>query len=185
VHSALRIVSLVSRKWREGLVGGSGVLTLVSGFLPWWVMRIGAASFVGSAWRMSSRWTESILLTVAAAVTWLAWRMARGRVPRTVWLAALAAVAVSMFLTLQQRGDVEPWPPAEAAPTHQSGYALSDVAVVSDAEFMASVMPRNHLRRYTDPGTEAGTSCGFWTGLVGMALTGLSLGIAGRGGRRP
>ncbi|WP_213004678.1 hypothetical protein [Paractinoplanes toevensis] len=155
----------------------------MSGFLPWWAMRVGTETFVGSAWRMSSRWTVSVLLTVAAAVVWLAWRMARARVPVAILLAALAAVAVSVFLTLQQRSDVELWPPAEVTATPVPEFQLSATVEVSGTEFAESVMPRDHLRRYTDPRIEAGTSYGFWAGLAGMTLTGLALVVAGRGGR--
>ncbi|MCU7728523.1 hypothetical protein ODJ79_32835 [Actinoplanes sp. KI2] len=175
----------MSREWREGIIGGSALLTLLSGFLPWWAMRVGTETFVGSAWRMSSRWTVAILLTVGAAVGWLAWRMTRGRVPVAIWLAALAAVAVSVLLTLQQRSDVETWPPAEVNAAGVSEVHLSSVKEVSATEFAESLMPRDRLRRYSDPGIEAGTSYGFWVGLVGMTLTGLSLVVAGRGGRNP
>ncbi|MCU7727050.1 hypothetical protein ODJ79_25260 [Actinoplanes sp. KI2] len=144
---------------------------------------MGTETFVGSAWRMSSRWTASIWLTAAAAVGWLAWRMARGRVPVAIWLAALAAIAVSVLLTLQQRSDVETWPPAEVTAPRESELQASAVAMVSATEFAESLMPRDHLRRYTDPGIEAGPSYGFWVGLAGMTLTGLSLVVAGRGGR--
>lgn len=175
------------REWRAGIVGGSALLTLVSGFLPWWVMRVGIGTFTaftGSAWRMSSRWTVSVLLTVTVAVAWLAWRTTRGRVPAAIRLGALAAIVVSVFLTLQQRSDVEPWPPADVTTTFQPGNHLSAKVEMSDSEFAEAVMPRDHLRRYTTPGIEAGTSYGFWVGLAGMTLTGMSLIAAGSGGRR-
>ncbi|MET8151505.1 hypothetical protein ACIBSW_20295 [Actinoplanes sp. NPDC049668] len=175
----------MSRKWHAGIIGGSALLVLVSGFLPWWAIQVGNETYVGSAWRMSTRWTVSVLLTVTAAVAWLAWWMTRGRVPVAIWLAALVAVTVSMFLTLQQRSDVEPWPPAEATALLEPGNYLSAEVEMSDTEFAESVMPRDHLRRYTDPGIESGTSYGFWAGLAGMILTGLSLAAAGRGGRHP
>jgi len=175
----------VGREWREGVVGAAGLLTLVSGYLPWWVVRLGSDTIAGSAWRMSSRWTASIVLTVAAAAAWLAWKMARGRVPIGVLLGSLAAVALAIVLTVQQRRDVEPWPPTDVQATAQAVYALTDEVEVSDAEFARSYMPRNHLRRYRDQGTDAGPGYGFWTGLAAMTSTALSLTVAGRGNRPP
>ncbi|MDI6105950.1 hypothetical protein QLQ12_46010 [Actinoplanes sp. NEAU-A12] len=172
------------REWSPKLVGASGVLTFVSSFLPWWIVQVDTQTFTGSAWQTSSRWVTSVLLTVATATIWLAVRVVRGRVPMAVRLTALAVVAVSMFLTFEQRDDAEPWPPVEARVTMVPEAGLSAEVELSHAEFAKAVMPRNQLRRYTQPGRVSSTGYGYWTGLVGMALTGLTMLTAGRGDRR-
>src|SRR5689334_10516369 len=70
--------------------------------------------FAVASCRRGSRPISSVLLTVAAAIVWLAWRMTRGRVPVAIWLGTLAAVAVSAFLTFQQRSAAMSRRPADA-----------------------------------------------------------------------
>ncbi len=174
-------------------MGGSGLLVLVSGFLPWWVVRLqgdGLEPFAGSAWRMSSRWTGAVLLAVTAAVVWVAWQIARGRVPVLVWLACLVAVGMSVWWTVGQLRDVDTWPRPEIAAEFTSGNVLRSEsratlsATITEAELADVYLTRDHLVRYTIPGIEAGTGWGFWVGATGMGLTGLSLVVAGRGRAR-
>jgi hypothetical protein len=181
----------VSRVWPLAMVGASGLLTFVSSFLPWWVLHVDTETYAGSAWQMSSRWAASVLLTGAAAATWSAARVVRSRVPVIVQLAALAAVVASIFLTLQQRNDVASWPPVEVAADPVAGDAReSELRIeayryveLTDAEIAASTMRRDHLWHYTQPGLTAGPGYGYWTGLAGMALTGLSMLAGSRGSR--
>lgn len=164
----------------------SGLVVLLSGALPWWVVRLtvaGAAglhpqSYAGTAWSMSSRWTGALLLTVLAVGFWLVSRLTRRWVSRALWLTSLAAVVLSVFLTLDQRD-------AARSPTAAERSA-EVVGVPADAAgpLAASLMRRDH------PVAMAGVSAaglGFWIGLTGMILTGMSLAAAGpaRPARRP
>jgi hypothetical protein len=193
--------------WREGLVAASALLTLTGGFLPWWEVRTAAGTVTGSAWQVSSRWTAAVVITAVAAVAWLAWRLLRPGASWPVWLAALAAVTLSAFLTLDQRADVSPapaatrppapaatWQPAPAATRPPSPAAFrtpfpvrttppgllggGPAAVIPVTEPGATLPPRDRLRHYRSPAAEAGLAWGFWASLAAMALTGLSLAAA-------
>lgn len=155
------------RLGRSGLlVAASGLLVLVSSFLPWWVVRLGDGRVVtASAWRISSRWSEAVVLTVAAAGVWLVWRLVRGRVPWVVWMLALVAMTAAVFLTLDQRAEVL----APGAPV--------DYFVYSSEGLVAPPLVRDAFERW--PGVETGLGRGFWTGLAAMLLTGTALAAAG------
>ncbi|MEV4352575.1 hypothetical protein AB0J83_49625 [Actinoplanes sp. NPDC049596] len=91
--------------WRERSVAGAALLTLASGFLPWWSVRFSGVTATSSAWGASARWSAAILLTVAAAGVGLSWRPSRGRPPVALWLGTMAAVVVAVFLTLGPPAD--------------------------------------------------------------------------------
>jgi hypothetical protein len=132
---------------------------------------------------MSSRWSEAVLITVAAAAVWLIWRLARGRVPWVVYVVALAAVALAVFLTIDQRRDVQAWPPPGMKTITRSTISIGP-APASDP-FVDSWMRRDRLRSYHSSGLDVGASWGSWVGLAGMVLVGVSLVAAGPGGTRP
>ena len=68
---------------RELIVAGAGLLVLGSGWLPWWVVRVQVsddsgtrvATFVGSAWQTSSRWSAATTIAATAVAVWLIWRV--------------------------------------------------------------------------------------------------------------
>jgi hypothetical protein len=168
--------------WRDAAVGGSGLLVLASGFLPWWAVRVrvgdATETYAGSAWRMSSRWSAAVLVTVAAAAVWLIWRLVRAQVPRAAWLLVLAAVALSVFLVVDQRSDVRPW--------SRSGMytvTIAELGVERDRDpardIAAGWMKRNDLVSYRSDGLNVDMSWGFWAGLGAIVLVGMSLVVAG------
>jgi hypothetical protein len=175
--------------WREAAVAMSGLLTLASGFLPWWAVRVRDndrfVTYAASAWRMSTRWTEAVVLTAVAAAAWLAWRLLRDRVPLIPWLITMAAVTVAVFLTLDQRDDVED---LSASPARTSVQVVLNPTPDPDpaGSLAAAWMQRDDLTAYRGEGLHADLSWGAWTGLTAMLLTGLSLAAAGPGTpRRP
>ncbi|MEU8819043.1 hypothetical protein [Actinoplanes sp. NPDC048796] len=138
------------------------------------------ATFAGTAWQMSSRWSAAIVIAVAAVAVWLVWRFVRGRVPLPVWLAVLAAVTVSVFLTLVQRSDIEPMndPETETTMTIEldvDGKPESEPG----ADIAADWMKRDHLVPYRSDGLDVGLGWGLWVGLAGMVVAGLAV-AAGR-----
>jgi hypothetical protein len=182
-------------RWQEPIAAGSGLLVLASGWLPWWVVRVlvsddygtRVATFVGTAWKMSSRWSTAIAIAAAAVAVWLIWRFVRGRVPLPVWLAVLSAVTVSVFLTLVQRSDVEPMTDPEK--TEIIATVELDVAPKLEpepgADIAADWMKRDHLVPYRSPGLNVGLGWGLWAGLAGMVLAGVALAATNPRGTDP
>jgi hypothetical protein len=167
--------------WREGVVTVSGLLVLASAFLPWWAVSVQVRdatgthveTYAGSAWQMSSRWTAAVLIAFGAAAVWLTWRLVRGRVAGPVWGLLLAAVAVSLFLTLDQRDASQEW---LSAPTIQLN---SGPGADPAGSLAAAWMHRDDLNAYASDGLNIGVTWGFWTGFTAMVLTGISLAAAG------
>jgi hypothetical protein len=131
---------------------------------------------------MSSRWSAAVLLAVAAAAVWTVWRLVRGRLPLAVRLVALAAVAVAVFLIIDQHRD------AEVAGAHMTSKATIRIlpspptaeSLREESEKIAeSLMKRDRLESIPGPGLEAGVSWGFWIGLAGVVLLGVSMAAAG------
>ncbi|GIF25083.1 hypothetical protein BJ973_007340 [Actinoplanes tereljensis] len=172
--------------WREGAVTVSGLLVLASAFLPWWAVSVQVrdaggthvATYFGSAWQMSSRWTAAVLIVFGAAALWLVWRLVRGRVPGPVWAVLLAAVAIAVFLTLDQRDASGEW---LSAPTIELSLGPDPDPAGSLA---AAWMQRDDLNAYASDGLNIGLAWGFWTGFTAMILTGASLALAGPEGTR-
>ncbi|MGS2620132.1 hypothetical protein ACVCAH_37575 [Micromonospora sp. LZ34] len=177
-------------EWRRRLLPGAGLLVLASSFLPWWMVRVRHMTehkttyetFFGSAWGMSSRWSAAVLLTLGAVVVSMIWRHNRGRVPSLAHVATLAAVALSVFLVVQQWRDVEAWPPAgsvsrsrvEPSASHWFAEPRRDMA----AEIAAGFMERDHLRSHHAPGLIADAGWGMWVGLCAIVLAGAALIVA-------
>jgi len=162
----------------------AGVLALVSSVLPWWTFRLrvndGHQTYVGNAWRMSSRWSAAIVIAVGAVAIWAVWRAWRGRVPLPVRLVLAAAVAVAVYLTLAQWRDVEAWPPPGAVTTSRIAIASLDTRPKDPtADFLASWMQRDHLRSYHNPDLYADISWGLWVGLGTLMLVVVALLLAG------
>ena len=182
-------------RWQEPVAAGSGLLVLASGWLPWWVVRVQVsdeggtrvATVVGTAWRMSSRWSAAIAIAAAAVAVWLIWWFLRGRVPSPVWLAVLSAVTVSVFLTLAQRSDVEPMNDPEKTGII-AGVELDAAPKLEServADFAAVWMKRDHLVPYRSAGLNVGLGWGLWVGLAGMVLAGMALAAANPRGTDP
>lgn len=173
-------------------MAAAGLLALVSAFLPWWAVRSRVGDVDGGlhdevrhgmAWETSTRWTEAVLVTVAAAAVWLLWRWLRGSVPWPVRLVLVAGVVLALYVSLQQREDVEAWPPPGAR--FITSVCLGDQSGgPSGAEEIAEpFMERDHLRSYHDPALHADISWGFWAGIGAMVLVGVALVTAGPPGR--
>lgn len=175
-------------RWQEPVAAGSGLLVLASGWLPWWVVRVQVsddngtrvATFAGTAWQMSSRWSAAIAIAAAAVAIWLIWRFVRGRVPLPMWLAVLSAVTVSVFLTLAQRSDVEPMndPKKTAIITTAELDVAPKLESEPGADIAADWIKHDHLVPYRSPGLNVGLGWGLWAGLAGMVLTGLAVAAA-------
>ncbi|MFI5490347.1 hypothetical protein [Micromonospora echinaurantiaca] len=178
-------------EWRRRLLPGAGLLVLASSFLPWWMVRVRHMTehettyetFFGSAWGMSSRWSAAVLLTLGAIVVAMIWRHAQGRMPSLAHVATLAAVALSVFLVVQQWRDVEAWPPAGS--WSQSRVEPSDSPWFPEpsrrdmaAEIAGGFMERDNLRSHHAPGLTAGVGWGMWVGLCAIVLAGAALIVA-------
>lgn len=161
----------------------------MTSFLPWWVLRVRVGddrgihyqTHDGSAWRMSTRWTEAVLVTVAAVAVWVLWRVVRGRVPLPVRLVLLAAVGFALYLTVAQLLDVRDFSRGTAVAV----VSIGPVAKPSGDPFVAGWMRRDHLVSYRTPGLYADVSDGCWMGLAAMVLVVVALLLAGSGEARP
>ena len=173
--------------WREAVVAGLGLLTVASGFLPWWVLRVQVGddrgerveTYTASAWLVSSRWSQALLVTAVSVVLGLLWCLFRDRAPVVLWIAALAGVTLAVFLALDQRADTRspPTPPTRSITIVEG---ITDISPQPTAEFAAGWMRRDRLVAYHSEGLNADVGWGFWAGLAGMVLTGMSLAVAGR-----
>jgi hypothetical protein len=163
--------------WREALVAGLGLLTLASGFLPWWVVSDDRGeTYTASAWLVSSRWSQALFVTAVSVVLGLVWCLFRDRAPVVLWLAALVGVTLAVFLALDQRADTRP--PAPQTWTITQG--ITNISTDPTGEIAAGWMRRDKLEAYHSEGLNVDVGWGFWAGLTGMVLTGLSLAVVGR-----
>jgi hypothetical protein len=178
--------------WRELAVTVSGTLVLASAFLPWWAVdvRVDDAAglrvetYTGSAWQMSTSWTAAVLTATGATAMWLTWRYTRTRIPRPAWLVLLAAAAISVFLTLDQRDNADRW--LETSTRTELTVRLDIRADPDPASSLAADwMHRDELRSYRSAGLNVGVTWGFWTGMTAMVLAGMSMALAGPEGTRP
>jgi hypothetical protein len=171
--------------WRDRFVAWAGLLVLASSFLPWWMVRIRVGTryetHYGSAWRMSSRWSVAVVITVAAAAAWLVWRMVRGRVPRVVPVIACAAAALSIVLAVAQWRAVEARPLPGSTTTASVRIGVAGRESDPATELADAWMVRDHLRSYHNPGLYVDIGWGIWIGLGAMVLVALSLVVAGSG----
>lgn len=145
------------------------------------------ATFAGTAWHVSSRWSAAIAIAVAAVAVRLVWRFVRRRVPLPVWLAVLSAVTVSVFLTFVQLSDVKPINDPEKSEIIATVELDVDPKPESEpgADIAADWMKRDHLVPYRSDGLYVGLGWGLWAGLAGMVLAGLALAAASPRGTGP
>ncbi|MEV4489965.1 hypothetical protein AB0K04_07610 [Micromonospora coxensis] len=174
-------------KGRDRLVAGAGLLVLASSFLPWWTVQVRRMSedgttyetSFGSAWHMSSRWSAAVLITVGALVVSLVWRHDRGRVPPLMHLATVAAVALSIFLVLQQWQDVESLSEGSTSVSRVTinAHPLGAEPPSRDpaADIASGFMKRDDLLSFHSAGLNADVGWGMWVGLCAMALAGAAL----------
>jgi hypothetical protein len=164
-------------------VAAGGVLCLASGFLPWWIVRVRVATqrdahydtYGASAWRISTRWTEALLVGTAAAAVWSAWWLVRRHTPVVVHLAVLAAAILAVFLTVDQRRAAQPWPPPGMQTIQKSTVVLGSDRLPGTEEYARDWIKRDQLRTFHGTGLTVDVGWGYWVGLTGMTLVGLSM----------
>lgn len=159
--------------WRDWLVLAALAFVVAASWLPWFGESDGGEhwrlSADASAWTASTQWTIAVALTLVAGSGWLVARLV-GRLETAAGVAALALVAVSIWLTVHRWHSIPNLEPGQ--------YKVTTILTFGDAK-PPGVRPyavyRDELSIDHSLGHWSDVRFGLYLGLLAMGLLAVML----------
>ena len=166
------------RRWRDWWVPAVGALVLATSVMPWYGTQRAAGSGSGrhmeqrymSAWEASSLWSAAMVLSAAATVAWLLWRLVRGGVPIAGRLVLALLPLTSIILIAKQWRQRRPF---DAVYNHPRSTISMHVSPSDPVPWPTTV--RDHLLILHQPGMSMDVRWGAYAGLAAVSLLILAL----------